>query len=385
MAEEADALRPEAHEVLLQAGVGGHFGRPCCRAGRARLPAAVRPRWPAGSRRTRGRRGAGRRPGCRRRTSWSGRPGSPRGHRPSRRSPDRPTPAGGRPAPCRAPCWGRGRTAASRSSRPPRRWVRPAPGRRRISLVEAAEPQLSLVPAQPQQSLDLKLNLRLCRALGQVAPWELERMRVARLAEGAKRGPTLILRAGLSEARQSLRFDLRSRDCSGWAGTRDSCGSAASTRRCTTARSGRTRAARWPATPTRRCAARPEHGARQRPDGHLLRSGDPVIADLVGGHEGTWPTRRGRSPSAAWPATCAAPTTCASRSCGPPRPNCGREPARPALRTRSAEIAADAGLEEHFMGFGPQRIRFLGHGVGLEIDELPILAPASTSRSPRGT
>ena len=38
-------------------------------------------------------------------------------------------------------------------------------------------------------------------------------------------------------------------------------------------------------------------------------------------------------------------------------------------------MAADAGLEEHFMGFGPQRIRFLGHGVGLEIDELPILAP----------
>jgi len=37
-----------------------------------------------------------------------------------------------------------------------------------------------------------------------------------------------------------------------------------------------------------------------------------------------------------------------------------------------------AGLEpaflENFMGFGDRRANFLGHGVGLQIDELPILA-----------
>ena len=38
-------------------------------------------------------------------------------------------------------------------------------------------------------------------------------------------------------------------------------------------------------------------------------------------------------------------------------------------------MATDAGLVEHFMGAGPQRVRFLGHGVGMEIDELPVLAP----------
>jgi Xaa-Pro aminopeptidase len=27
------------------------------------------------------------------------------------------------------------------------------------------------------------------------------------------------------------------------------------------------------------------------------------------------------------------------------------------------------------MGAGAERVRFLGHGVGMEIDELPILAP----------
>lgn len=36
--------------------------------------------------------------------------------------------------------------------------------------------------------------------------------------------------------------------------------------------------------------------------------------------------------------------------------------------------AARAGLEDGFMGRGPGRARFVGHGVGLELDELPVLA-----------
>jgi Xaa-Pro aminopeptidase len=36
--------------------------------------------------------------------------------------------------------------------------------------------------------------------------------------------------------------------------------------------------------------------------------------------------------------------------------------------------AADAGYGDYFMGYGDQRIRFVGHGVGLELDEYPILA-----------
>ena len=27
------------------------------------------------------------------------------------------------------------------------------------------------------------------------------------------------------------------------------------------------------------------------------------------------------------------------------------------------------------MGYGENRVRFIGHGVGLELDELPVLAP----------
>lgn len=38
------------------------------------------------------------------------------------------------------------------------------------------------------------------------------------------------------------------------------------------------------------------------------------------------------------------------------------------------EQAAKAGLSEFFMGYGADQVKFLGHGIGLEIDELPVLA-----------
>lgn len=41
---------------------------------------------------------------------------------------------------------------------------------------------------------------------------------------------------------------------------------------------------------------------------------------------------------------------------------------------RSVELAAQMGLEAHFMGIGNERVRFIGHGVGLELDEYPIFA-----------
>jgi Xaa-Pro dipeptidase len=38
------------------------------------------------------------------------------------------------------------------------------------------------------------------------------------------------------------------------------------------------------------------------------------------------------------------------------------------------DLAAGEGYEESFMGAGGTRVRFIGHGVGLELDELPVLA-----------
>ena len=37
-------------------------------------------------------------------------------------------------------------------------------------------------------------------------------------------------------------------------------------------------------------------------------------------------------------------------------------------------MAAEHGLADYFMGAGDQRIQFVGHGIGLELDEFPFLA-----------
>ncbi len=41
-------------------------------------------------------------------------------------------------------------------------------------------------------------------------------------------------------------------------------------------------------------------------------------------------------------------------------------------------LAEDRGLAENFMGAGDRKIRFTGHGIGLELDEFPFLAKGQT-------
>ncbi len=41
----------------------------------------------------------------------------------------------------------------------------------------------------------------------------------------------------------------------------------------------------------------------------------------------------------------------------------------------AVKIAKDWELEEYFMGFGDGKVRFIGHGIGLEIDEYPVISP----------
>ncbi|MFW5436046.1 M24 family metallopeptidase [Paenibacillus apiarius] len=44
------------------------------------------------------------------------------------------------------------------------------------------------------------------------------------------------------------------------------------------------------------------------------------------------------------------------------------------LYADALEMAKNYGLSDHFMGFGADQVRFLGHGIGMEIDEWPVLA-----------
>jgi Xaa-Pro dipeptidase len=45
-----------------------------------------------------------------------------------------------------------------------------------------------------------------------------------------------------------------------------------------------------------------------------------------------------------------------------------------ALYDLAVARAAERGLGEYFMGAGDQKIRFIGHGIGIELDEFPFLA-----------
>jgi len=47
------------------------------------------------------------------------------------------------------------------------------------------------------------------------------------------------------------------------------------------------------------------------------------------------------------------------------------------LYESAARQAADAGYADHFMGAAPSQVSFVGHGVGLEVDELPVLSRAA--------
>lgn len=44
------------------------------------------------------------------------------------------------------------------------------------------------------------------------------------------------------------------------------------------------------------------------------------------------------------------------------------------LHQLSLEMAAAGGFADYYMGFGPDQARFVGHGIGLELDEMPVMA-----------
>jgi Xaa-Pro aminopeptidase len=123
------------------------------------------------------------------------------------------------------------------------------------------------------------------------------------------------------------------------------------------------------------CGPGPNPVLGKGPDGHVLETGDPVIADLVGGHDGwladqtrTFSVGRLDADLLAAHDSALAILRAVEAELRPGTP-------ASALYDLAEGMAADAGLDAHFMGAGQQRVRFLGHGVGMEIDELPVLAP----------
>ena len=123
------------------------------------------------------------------------------------------------------------------------------------------------------------------------------------------------------------------------------------------------------------CGPGPNPVLGKGPDGHALAPGDPVIADLVGGHDGWLADQTRTFGVGRVDADLRAAHDCAVSILRAVEAEI--RPGTPAssLYDLAEGIALDAGLDDHFMGAGAQRVRFLGHGVGMEIDELPVLAP----------
>jgi Xaa-Pro aminopeptidase len=51
---------------------------------------------------------------------------------------------------------------------------------------------------------------------------------------------------------------------------------------------------------------------------------------------------------------------------------------------RAVELARARGFEDYFMGYGEGKVPFVGHGIGLEIDELPLLGMGVNTRLEEG-
>ncbi len=118
----------------------------------------------------------------------------------------------------------------------------------------------------------------------------------------------------------------------------------------------------------------PSAAVGKGPGGWEIRDGDSVTVDLVGGWEGyladaTRTFFRG-TPN---PQLAEALAECESILAALEelmRPGVTAED----LYLRGLELATEAGFGDHWMGHGPGRVRFVGHGVGLEINEHPFLA-----------
>ena len=118
----------------------------------------------------------------------------------------------------------------------------------------------------------------------------------------------------------------------------------------------------------------PSAAVGKGPGGWEIRDGDSVTVDLVGGWEGyladaTRTFFRG-TPN---PQLAEALAECESILAALEelmRPGVTAED----LYLRGLELATEAGFGDHWMGHGPGRVSFVGHGVGLEINERPFLA-----------
>jgi Xaa-Pro aminopeptidase len=117
------------------------------------------------------------------------------------------------------------------------------------------------------------------------------------------------------------------------------------------------------------------HAIAQGPSVNKMQRGMPLLIDYGGGYNGyiTDETRAfaaGKLPEIFLRAHAAA------REIIEETMSFAREGVRaPEIFKKALEIARREKLEDHFMGYGDGRVSFIGHGLGLEINELPVITP----------
>ncbi len=118
----------------------------------------------------------------------------------------------------------------------------------------------------------------------------------------------------------------------------------------------------------------PNAAVGKGPGGWRIADGDAVTVDLVGGDDGyvadatrTFFRGKPRAPLGEALGVCEAILADLEALMRP------GVPAQDLYR-RGLELATEAGFGDHWMGHGPARVRFVGHGIGLDINERPFLA-----------
>jgi Xaa-Pro dipeptidase len=117
---------------------------------------------------------------------------------------------------------------------------------------------------------------------------------------------------------------------------------------------------------------------------HRLAPGEPLIVDIAGAHGGyiadaTRTFAVGSLPSDLQKAhTWILELNYEIESMLVPGTQCRK------ISDHAFAKADDSPFADTFMGFGDNHLRFIGHGVGLELDELPVLAPKSSHQLKAG-
>ena len=111
-------------------------------------------------------------------------------------------------------------------------------------------------------------------------------------------------------------------------------------------------------------------------DGTVIRRGNPVMIDVNGNYTGYMTDMTRCFISGDAPETVQLANQLSIDICEALREMMVPGTPASALYEKAAQMAREAGMDEYFMGHR-SKAGFVGHGVGIEINELPVIAPRS--------